>query len=210
MFMKQRIGAALCFSVVPRGVVYLRQVIGDGFAVLRVVLQTLQRRQRFVIPLQFVHAVRIVIRTAGGITAVAFAQLVEINRRPLVLLHHQIGVSAIERVVRLVGAGQRFDVDRFQDLQTLFIVSLLHLQHTLHEMHLVRERGVWVCLQIVLQVALQQLVPSVEPGSQSIVARLHLRRLGGEGNKDRFAQRQETKDYRYTDIPICRYVENFV
>ena len=181
VFAKQGVGTSLCLFVITRGVVYLRQVVRHGLAVLRVVLQRFQRRKGFVIPLQFVHAVGIVIRTAGGITAVAFAQLAEIDRCPLVLLHHQVSVTAIEGIIRLVRPRQGFDINRLQDLQALFVMSLLHLQHTLHKMHLVQKRGVGVCLQIVLQVALQQLVSPVEAGFQSLVVRLHLRRLGGEG-----------------------------
>ena len=72
---------------------------------------------------------------------------------------------------------QRLHVDRLQEFERLFIMPLLHLNNTLHEIHFIQESGVGVLLQIGLEVTLQQLVPPVETCGQGIVTRLHLRRL---------------------------------
>ena len=152
---QQGLCTALYFLVVALRIFDLNDVVRHGLGVRRFVLNRLQRRQRFVVFLLFVHAVRVVIRTAGLVAALAFGELTEVDRRPLVLLHHQVRVPAIEGVVLLVRPRQGVDVDRLQDLQRLFVVPFLHLQHALHEMDLIQKRGVRISLQVCLQVALQ-------------------------------------------------------
>ena len=63
-------------------------------------------------------------------------------------------------------------------------MSFLHLQHPLHELHLVGERRVGEGLQIGFEIALQQLVPSVKTFGKRTIALLHLRRLGEERSKE--------------------------
>ena len=127
MLAKQRGGSRLRLFVITRRVVYLRQVIRDGLGVLRVVLQRLQGRKRLLIPLQLVHTVGVVIGAAGRITAVPLAQLAEIDRGTLVFLHHQIGVSAVKRIVCLMIAAQGLRIYRLQYLQPLFVMPFLYL-----------------------------------------------------------------------------------
>ena len=55
----------------------------------------------------------------------------------------------------MVRPRQGVDIDRLQDLQRLFVVPFLYLQHALHEMDLIQKRGVRISLQVCLQVALQ-------------------------------------------------------
>ena len=50
---------------------------------------------------------------------------------------------------------QRLHVDRLQEFERLFIMPLLHLNNTLHEIHFIQESGVGVLLQIGLEVTLQ-------------------------------------------------------
>ena len=181
---KQLFGTLTHLFVVTLRIINLHEVIGNGLGIGGFVLQLEQSRQRFVVLLHLVHAVRVVITSARSIAIIRLAELREIDRCPLILLLHQIGISAIERIVRLVGSRQCLRFHLLQDLQTLLIVAFLHLQYTLHEIHLVRKRGVRESDQVRLQIPLQQLIPPVETRSKSIVLLLHFTRLSKERSKE--------------------------
>ena len=160
----------------------LHDVERYGLGVSFVGLQLFEGRQGFVVLLLFVHAIRIVIRAARLVTTLVFGKDTEIDGSALELLLHQVRVSAIEGVILLMRTRERLDIYRFQELQSLLITAFLHLQHALHELHFVLEGGVRISLQVGLEIALQQLIPPVETGSQGIVVLLHLARLSGEGS----------------------------
>ena len=92
---------------------------------------------------------------------------------------------------------QAVDVQGFEDLEGLFVVSLLHLQHTLHQFDFVSKSGIGELLQIGLQIILQLFVPRVEPRRECIVLRLHLRCLSGERRKVYGERRKDEKDESY-------------
>ena len=159
---QQRLSALLNSIVIALRVLDLHDVVRNRLGVYRFVLQRTKCGQCLVVFLHLVHAVRVVIRSAGGVTAVSFAQLGEIDRSALVLLHHQISITAIERVILLMGACESLQVDLLQDFESLLIVPFLNLQDSLHEMHFVFEGGVRVCLQVRFEVALQEFVASLK------------------------------------------------
>ena len=151
---EQVVGAFLRLLVVTLRIVDLRDVIRYGLGVRRFVLQRLQSRQGLVITLQFVHTVGVVIRSAYLVPAVPFAQMAEEERSTQVLLHHEIGVSAVELVVVLMRTAQFLGFHRLQYLQRLFVMPFLHLKHALHELHLIRKRGIRESLQVRFEIAL--------------------------------------------------------
>ena len=97
-------------------------------------------------------------------------------RTAVVLQHHET-VSAVERVVQLVRTGEGFAVHGLEDLEALLIDRFLGIEHSLHEVHLVHERGVRVRLEVRFQVAHQRLVAHLKTLRQRIIALLHLRGL---------------------------------
>ena len=76
----------------------------------------------------------------------------EIDRSPLILLLHQVRISAIEGIIQLVRTRQRIDINRFQQFQRLFVAAFLHQQHALHEVHFIGEGSIRILLQVGLQV----------------------------------------------------------
>ncbi len=200
LFAEQGLGACLHFVVLALGVVDLHEVVGYRLLVLCHVLQLQQGRQRFVVLLLLVHAVGVVVRRTRGITIVVLAELPEIDRGALVLLLHEVGIAAVERVVVAMVAAQRLDVDRLQDFKRLFVVPFLHLQNALHQFHLVFEGGVGIGLQVGLQVILQLFVSSVKPGYQSQVVGLHRRRLGVERGVQRTEYRKTYYEKRFSHL----------
>ena len=158
MFAQQSLRTRNSLFMMPQRVLDLHDVIRHGLAVRRFVLQFLEDRQGLLVFLLFVETVTVVIRTAGSIARVRFAELTEVDRSLVIVLLHEVGIAAIEGVIQLVRTGQGFQVDGLQGLQALFILAFLHLQHSLHELHFVRKSGIRKSLQIGLQILRQLLV----------------------------------------------------
>ena len=163
--------------IVPLCVSDLGQVIRYRLGKGRFFLQFRQDRQSRLVFLLFVQAISIVILTTHLVAVIRLAQLTEINRRTTIVLRQQVSVPPIERVVGLVFAAKGFVIDLLQHFDTLFVLPFLNLQYGLHELHLVRKRGVRKLLQVGLQITLQRFVPYLKPSRERVVTRLHLRRL---------------------------------
>ena len=195
MLGEEHFGTDGCFVIGTLRKLDLGDVVGHGLVVLGCVLQALESRQGLVVFLQLVHAVGVVIGAPRSVAAVALAELREVYGRALVLLQHEVGVPAIESIVRLVLAREGVEIDRLEVLEALLVMTFLDLDDTLHEFYLIGKGGIGEGLQIGLEVVLQLLVARRETLREGFVAGLHLRRLGGEGK----AERQK---YRYSEITV--------